>query len=150
MSLLLQEMYAQAGSQFRDELQRHNLPSSLVALTFIFNMLYSWMSVFHFCNLDIEDPLTFSYQLLWDFNFLFSWNHNDFRWKLLMPDLREFNQKFNLQMVLLVVILLGKSSLWVLIPKKVVQRLKVHQGRALFLEVRIFIVFGLQNIYFVI
>lgn len=23
-------MYAQAGSQFRDELQRHNLPSSLV------------------------------------------------------------------------------------------------------------------------
>ncbi|XP_057427774.1 CLIP-associated protein-like [Lotus japonicus] len=28
--LCIEEMYAQAGSQFRDELQRHNLPSSLV------------------------------------------------------------------------------------------------------------------------
>ncbi|KHN28507.1 CLIP-associating protein 1-A [Glycine soja] len=28
--LCIEEMYTQAGSQFRDELQRHNLPSSLV------------------------------------------------------------------------------------------------------------------------
>ncbi|KAJ1416845.1 Vacuole morphology and inheritance protein 14, Fab1-binding region [Sesbania bispinosa] len=30
--LCIEEMYAQAGSQFRDELQRHNLPSSLVKI----------------------------------------------------------------------------------------------------------------------
>ncbi|XP_047175414.1 CLIP-associated protein-like [Vigna umbellata] len=29
-TLCIEEMYSQAGSQFRDELQRHNLPSSLV------------------------------------------------------------------------------------------------------------------------
>jgi len=28
--IILQEMYTQAGPQFRDELHRHNLPSSLV------------------------------------------------------------------------------------------------------------------------
>jgi hypothetical protein len=32
-------MFAQAGSQFRDELQRHNLPSSLVNINQIIDFI---------------------------------------------------------------------------------------------------------------